>query len=138
MTSLRPRKSAWLPLLIVGLPIAAFGAFSILDGGVLIGVAVIAFAAIVVGYNGTIRLTFDAEQITFRRFGLTVWSGPTRDMAVEIGKGGDIPIEPAYVFIRQRKRVGYVLRGWFDEAAIADLRASLANNHQRPNRGRLR
>lgn len=126
MIVFRPRRSAWLPLLIVGLPIAAFGVWA-LYGGALVGLGAIAFGAIIVGYNATIRLSVSGGQVRLKRFGLTVWSSSTGDTTIESGLEGDVPIIPAYLFVRQSQRVGYVLRGWFEEADIATLRALLAN-----------
>ena len=125
--TLRPRKKAWLPLLIVSGPIAAFGVADMIVGEVWVGLAIIAFAAMIVGYNGTIRLTVDAGQMTLKRFGLTVWSAPTQDMTIKTGRGGDVAVLPAYVFMRHSVQVGHVLRGWFAETDIAMLRMALAN-----------
>ena len=62
--TLRPRLTAWLPLLIVALPIALVGGWALYDG-VLIGLAAVAFAAFIVGYNATIRLSIEGGLIRF-------------------------------------------------------------------------
>jgi hypothetical protein len=122
---LRPQARAWLPLLVVTGPIAALGIFAILEDA-LIGSALIVLAAVIVGYNGTIRLIVHDGQISLKRYGIIVWSAPTRDISVEAGRGGDIAILPAYVFMRRTQQVGYILRGWFREEDVSKLRELLA------------
>ena len=124
MVTFRPQAKAWLPLLIVALPIAGVGVAALIDGA-FIGLLAIAFAAVIVGYNSTIRLTIADQQISLKRFGLTVWSAPKDAIRIENGRGGDVPIMPAYLFIRHSQQIGYVLRGWFREEDIATLRAML-------------
>jgi hypothetical protein len=122
---LRPQTRAWLPLLVITGPIAALGLFAILEGA-LVGSALIVLAAVIVGYNGTIRLIVRDGQISLKRYGLIVWSAPTSDITFDSGRGGDIAILPAYVFMRRTQRVGYILRGWFREDDISMLRELLA------------
>ena len=129
--TLRPKISTWLPLLIVGLPIAAFGIWALCEGAI-IGLAATAFGAIIVGYNATVRLTLSDGQIRLRRFGLTVWSSPTCGTTIESGRGGDLPILPAYLFLRESQQVGYVLRGWFAEGDIVTLQELLADGSSPP------
>ncbi|WCT73513.1 hypothetical protein PQ455_18195 [Sphingomonas naphthae] len=125
---LKPQKKAWLPLLIVGVPIGAFGAAVLVQGGLLTGVAAIGLAIMIVAYNGTIRLALTERQVRFKRFGLTVWSAPARGMTVESGRGGDLGAQSAWVFVLHSKQVGHVLRGWFADADIAALKAAMANH----------
>jgi hypothetical protein len=124
MITLRPRKSAWLPLLIIASPIIAVRVVALREGD-LIGLGGIAPGAFLVGYNATISLTVTERQIIFKRYGFTVWSVPASGTTVENGRGGDLPVLPAYLFMRQSRQVGWVLRGWFHEADIAALRTTL-------------
>ena len=113
-------------LAVVCLPIAALGVAGLVLNPTQwpFAVALIAGAIVVVGYNFTARLVIDGEFVTFKRYGRIVWRTSRRGAQIEDGMAGDVPILPA-VLIRQNGRmVGFVLKGWFDDAALSALRAA--------------
>lgn len=126
MVIFRPRPAAWLPLLIVAIPIAGLGLASILDGG-LLGVGAFGFAAFLVCYVATARIIIDRGQISFSRYGFTLWSSSTDGLGMQTGLGGELPLFPVYVFVRQSHRVGDVPRNWFRPTDIETVRELLAN-----------
>lgn len=132
MVCFRPAKSAWMPLLpIGGFPIA-IGIGAILDDAWLAGAGGIVLGAVVIGYNATIRLVVDRDRIALRRFGRTVWTSPTQGVTIEQGRAGDIAVIPAYLFLRDGRQIGYVLRSWFTAADMATAQ-SLVDASSQPS-----
>jgi hypothetical protein len=125
MTRFRPPKAAWLPLVPIGGAIAALGVAALLNHGFLGGLACIAFGAVLVGYNATVRLVVDDGRVELRRFGRRVWVTPTDGLTIKAGLAGDVAIIPAYLFFRNGRKVGYVLRSWVSASDMAELQAML-------------
>jgi hypothetical protein len=122
-----PRKSAWMILLIPCSPLIALGVADLIlhPSDWFVGLPLIALGVGVVCYNATLRLLVSEHDVTLTRFGRRVWSAPRRGSELRDGKGGDIPILPAYVIWSHGKRTGYILKSWFDADVIASLRNAL-------------
>lgn len=142
MTRFRPPKAAWLPLLPIGGAIASLGVAALLDHGIFEGLACIAFGAVVVGYNATVRLVIDDGRVELRRFGRRVWVTPTDGLTIKSGLAGDVAIFPAYLFVRNGRQVGYVLRSWVAASNMVELQGLLhrsprqrqtAQHHDQPS-----
>jgi hypothetical protein len=78
-----------------------------------------------VGYNATVRLVLTGEEVQLRRYGMIVWRAPLQGTQLVEGRGGQPPIIPAYLLRRGRTEVGYILKTWFDDETIAELRRFL-------------
>lgn len=113
-------------LVVVCSPIAALGAVDLALNATQwpYAAALIAGAIVVIGYNFTARLVIDAEFVTFKRYGRIVWRTPRRGVQIEDGMAGDIPILPAVIIRQNGRKVGFVAKGWFYEAALSALRAA--------------
>ncbi|RAK59868.1 hypothetical protein DJ021_08640 [Phenylobacterium hankyongense] len=90
------------------------------------GVGCIALGVIVVGYNFTARLSIDADFVTFSRYGRVVWRAPRSGTQIEDGLAGDMPFIPALILRQGGKKVGFVLKGWFDDNALSELRKAVS------------
>jgi hypothetical protein len=78
-----------------------------------------------IGLNATLRLVLTGGEVALKRWGLTVWRVPIKGTQLIEGRGGRPPILPAYVLRRGTTEVGYILKVWFDDKTIAELRRSL-------------
>src|SRR4051794_39210953 len=90
-------------------------------------VAVFAGVVAVVGYSFTVRLIIDATDVKLKRYGRVVWTVPRRNTQVEDGFAGDVPFIPALILWRNGTKAGYVLKVWFDEKALSELRTAVAS-----------
>src|SRR6476469_5647598 len=128
MRVFRPKTEAWLTLLIVGLPIAALAVAALVQdpSGWLESLAVLAFAVGLLSFNATARLVLTGDELLFKRYGWTVWRVPLRGTHLLEGRAGQPPILPAYLLRRDGKQVGYLLKVWFSDSAIAEVRRALA------------
>jgi len=129
MTVFKPKAGAWLPLLIVGLSIAGLGVVALVQdpSGWLVSLACIALGLGVSGYNATARLVVTTDEVLLKRYGRTVWQTPLKGTRLIEGRGGQPPVLPAYLLCRGQKQVGFILKVWFGEDAIAELRKTLAS-----------
>jgi hypothetical protein len=129
MKVFNPRPGAWLPLLIIGLPVAGLGIAAVVQdpSGWLVGFASIAFGVGLVGYNATVRLVLTTDEVMLKRYGRIVWHTPLKGTSLVDGRGGQPPILPAYLLCRGPTQVGFVLKVWFGDDAIAELRKALAS-----------
>jgi hypothetical protein len=94
-TVFRPRLSHWMPLLIpMAFPIG-LGVAGVWQGDTLLGLLAIAFGVAIIAYNGSTRLRIGSE-ISFSRFGRTLWSVGSRGVSVRSGRCGEIPVLPAF------------------------------------------
>jgi len=125
-TIYHPQKSSWIVLLLAGSPIIALGIYCFIDAGWWEGSLFMLFAAILVGYNGTMRLEVDRGILTFRRYGRTVWSVSLANAQISSGKGGDGHLLAAYVISEDEQRVGFLLKGWFSEDVIRQIERLVA------------
>jgi hypothetical protein len=71
------------------------GLVGIWDGAVLLGLLAIGFGAAIVAYNGSTRLRI-GDEISFSRYGRTLWSVHAYGVKVGSGRCGEIPILPAF------------------------------------------
>jgi len=126
MKTFKSRTSAWMILAVIGLPIAVLGAVDLVLNPAQwpTAMALIGGAMLLVGYNFTARLLIEDEYITFKRYGWVVWRTTRRGAEIGDGMAGDVPLIPAIIIRQDGRKVGFVLRGWFDEAALASLRAA--------------
>jgi hypothetical protein len=129
MKVFRPNMRAWLVLLIVASPMLGAGVVLFIDDPShwlesLIGVAM---GLWLLGFNATLRLVLTSDEVLLKRFGMTVWRGPLKGTRLVDGRGGQPPIVPAYVLRRGRMDVGYILKTWFSDETIAELRSSLSS-----------
>lgn len=76
------------------------------------------FAAFIVGYNLTMRLDANSQNLELRRFGRKVWSVPTSAAKLRRGRVGDLNLQGGYKVESDGKQVGYLLDGWFAKDAI--------------------
>ena len=129
MTILKPKPSAWVPLLMVGVPICGLGIAGLLEdiSGWPWSLGAIAFGLGVVGYNATVRLVLTGHEVQLRRYGWTVWRAPLRGTRLVEGRAGSPAWIPAYLLSRNGEQVGFVLKSWFDAQAITQLREALAS-----------
>lgn len=127
MKVFKPKAQAWLPLLIVGLPISALGVVALAQdaSGWMWDLAAIAFGVGLIGYNARARLHLTNTKVTLKRFGRTVWEVPLKGTRMLEGRAGQPPVLPAYVLYRDKTVVGYLLKVWFDEQAVAEVRQAL-------------
>ena len=127
MIVFKPKNSAWLVLLFVCAPIIGLGVLVFADdtSSWPTSAALIAGGLIGVGYNWTLRLELTPEQVRLQRYGRTVWRAPVIGTKLLEGRGGEPAILPAYVLCRNGQKVGYILKSWFDEKAVAQLRKAL-------------
>ena len=89
----RPRLSHWMPLLIpVAFPIG-LGLAGIWDGSTILGPLAIVFSLAIVAYNGSTRLRL-GEEISFSRYGRTLWSVRSGGVKVRSGRCGEIQSSP--------------------------------------------
>jgi len=115
-------------LLIICAPMLALGVvdFVLSPSEWVYALAIVAGALGLIGYNFTVRLVIDEVHVTLRRYGRVVWTVPKNGTEVTDGLAGDLPFIPAVILRRDGKKVGYVLKGWFDDGALAELRRTLA------------
>ena len=127
MKVFKPKAQAWRPLLIIGLPISALGVVALVQdlSGWFWDLLAIALGLGLVGYNATVRLVLTGDEIALKRYGRTVWHAPLRGTRMVEGRGGQLAVLPAYVLCRGKTELGYILKVWFDEQAIAELRQAL-------------
>lgn len=125
----RPKPAAWLPLLVVALPISGLGLMVLIQDSAawMSSIVAIAFGLGILGYNGTVRLVLTGNEVLFKRYGWTVWRTPLSGTELMEGRGGRPPVIPAYLFFREGVQVGYILKSWFDDGAVAELRRVLAS-----------
>ena len=128
MKVFKPKTEAWLTLLIVALPIAGLGIVGFIQdpSAWLIYLGVIAGAGVLLGYNATTRLILSSDEVALKRYGRTVWRTPLKGTQLVEGRGGQPPILPAYLLRRGGTEVGYILKVWFDEQAITQLRQAIS------------
>lgn len=114
-------------LVIICSPIAAIGAVDLVlnPSEWPYAAALIAGSIVVVGYNFTARLVIDGEFVTFKRYGRVVWRASRHGAQIEDGMAGDVPFLPAVIVRQNGRKVGFVAKGWFDDAALSALRAAL-------------
>jgi hypothetical protein len=127
METYKPRTSAWMILAIICTPIVAVGAIDLVlnPDQWPYATALIAGSIPVVGYNFTIRLLIDEGFVTFKRYGLVVWRIPRHGAQIEDGLAGDVPFLPALIIRHGAKKVGFIAKSWFEEAALSALRQAL-------------
>lgn len=125
LTTFGPNRTAWTWLLLPMSPIICFGLYCLSRNAYVEAALSLAFAAFVVGYNLTIRLTVTQDAISFRRFGRLVWSAPVQGTELTLGRGGDGNLLPAYVVSTNGERVGFVLKSWFSEEVIKQVSGHL-------------
>jgi hypothetical protein len=94
-------------------------------GGWVPGLGLVLFCAFIIGYNATVRLIVTMEELRLTRFGRLVWRAPLHGTSLIDGRGGDIAVLPAYVISHDGERIGYILKSWFDDEAIASIRGAL-------------
>ena len=90
------------------------------------GVACLVGALAVVCFNASARLVITDQTIEFRRYGRTVWSTPRVGTEIRDGFAGDIKVIPAHLLWHGGRKVGYLLKTWFDANTIETLRAAVA------------
>jgi len=124
MKTFKPRTSAWMILAVIGLPFAVLGAVDLVLNPAQwpTAMALVAGTMLLVGYNFTARLVIEDEFITFKRYGRVVWRTPRRGAQIGDGLAGDVPLIPAVIVRQDGRKVGFILKGWFDEAALSYLR----------------
>ena len=88
--------------------------------------ALIALGLVVFGYNATARLVLTADEVLLKRYWMTVWRVPFKGTRLIEGRGGKPPILPAYLLCSDRTEARYILKVWFDDRAIAEVRSALA------------
>jgi hypothetical protein len=127
MKVFKPRTRAWLVLLVIALPIVGLGITLLLEDPTdwLTSLLCIALGIGLVGYNATVRLVLTREEVQLRRYGMTVWRAPLQGTHLVEGRGGLPAVIPAYLLRRGRIEVGYILKMWFDDGTVAELRRSL-------------
>lgn len=127
MKVFKPKVQAWLPLLIIGLPISALGVAALIQdlSGWMWDLPVIALGIGLFGYNATVRLVLTSEEVELRRYGRTVWEAPLKGTRLVEGRGGRPPVLPAYMICSGKTEVGYILKVWFDDRTVAELRQAL-------------
>jgi hypothetical protein len=132
MKVLKPKTEAWLVLLIIALPISGLGTAALVQSalardlsGCFWDLFAIALGLGLFGYNATARLVLTSDEVAFRRYGRTVWRVPLKGTRLVEGRGGQPPILPAYLLCRGRTTVGFILKSWFDEKAIVEVRDAL-------------
>ena len=94
------------------------------------GLAGVAFAICLVGYNASARLVITGHDLLFRRYGLTIWRAPLVGTTMSEGSGSDIgvpgnPFLSGFIFSCGGTRRGWILRGWFTAAQIDEVRGAL-------------
>jgi hypothetical protein len=111
-------------LAVICAPIGALGAVDLVLNPTEwpYAIALVTLALVVTGYNFTARLSIDANFITFRRYGRVVWRAPRSGSQVKDGMAGDVPFLRSLIIWREGKKVGFVAKGWFDDAALTELR----------------
>ena len=120
----RPRPAHWLPLLIpMGFPMA-LGVMNIAEGTIAYGLAALAFAVLVVGYNGSTKLTV-GDDIAFSRYGRKLWQLSAEGVEVRAGRTGEIPILPALVLFDTKGTSGAFPKSMLTAADIARVRVSI-------------
>jgi len=117
--------TSWMLLLIPTIPIALVGVTALTYGSIY-GAACIVFALVIVLFNGSARLAVSTDEIRLSRYGRTVWTIPVEGTVMREGLAGDIRFIPAFIFVRQRQEVGYLLKGWFSPRAIDEVRQRLS------------
>ena len=125
VTVYRPRLGFWLPLIIPTLLFIFIGIASLIDGGFVEGLAILAFAAVVVGYNASTRLSVDGEEISFRRYGRTLWRVKADGLCVTSGRAGEVPILPAFILTDEHGRRGAVPKNMLAPSAAAGLKSAI-------------
>lgn len=127
MKVFRPKTEAWLTLLIIGTPISGLGVAVLIQDPShwMLGLFPIAFGVGLFGYNATARLVLTDEEVAFKRYGRTVWRAQLEGTRLVEGRAGQPPILPAYLLYRGKTEVGFILKVWFDERAVAELRQAL-------------
>jgi hypothetical protein len=128
MKVFRPKMEAWLPLFIIGLPISGLGVVALVQdpSGWMWDVVAIALGLGLFGYNATARLVLTSDEVVLKRYGRTVWRAPLRGTRLVEGRGGQPPILPAFLLCHGKTKVGYILKVWFDERAVTELRRALS------------
>ena len=122
----KPKRSAWVILLLICSPMIAGGVLASLEpGGWVPGLGLVLLCAFIIGYNATVRLIVTAVELRLTRFGRLVWRAPLCGTSLIDGRGGDIAVLPAYVISHDGERVGYILKSWFDDESIASIRGAL-------------
>lgn len=118
---------AWLPLFIIGLPISGLGVVAFVQdpSGWMWDFFAIALGVGLFGYNATVRLVLTSDEVKLKRYGRAVWRAPVRGTRLVEGRGGQPPILPAYVLCHGNTEVGYILKVWFNEQAVTELRRFL-------------
>jgi hypothetical protein len=124
----KPRTGAWMILAVLCAPLAVLGVadWVLNPSEWLTAVALVAGTMAVVCYNLTARLVIDDEAVTLKRYGFTVWRAPRRETQIEDGLAGGMPFIPALVLRRGDAKIGFVLKGWFYDDALSELRNAVA------------
>jgi hypothetical protein len=127
MKVFRPRTRAWLVLLIVASPMLVAGIVVFIEDASdwLVSLLTIGVGLWLLGFNATLRLVMTSDEVLLKRFGMTVWCAPLKGTRLVNGRGGQPPIIPAYVLRRGSTDVGYILKTWFSDETVAELRTSL-------------
>jgi hypothetical protein len=127
MIVFKPRTSAWLVLFFICAPIIGLGVLGFVEDRAswFTSTALVAGGLAVVAYNATLRLELTSDEVRLKRYGRTVWQAPVRGTKLLDGRGGEPAVLPAHVLCRDGEKVGYILKSWFDEKAVAHLRIAL-------------
>lgn len=120
----KPRTSAWMILAVPCAPGAILGVadWVINPSDWLTALVIIAGMMAVVCYNLTVRLVIDDEAVELKRYGFTVWRAPRRGTQIEDGLAGDVAFIPALVLRRDGAKIGFMLKLWFYDDALSELR----------------
>ncbi|WP_029623607.1 hypothetical protein [Sphingomonas sp. PAMC 26617] len=128
MRTFKPRLSAWVLLLIPSLPLTVVGVadLALNPSEWLTATGLVLGSTILFGFNATMRLCISHDEVRLKRYGRTVWITARLGTEIREGSAGDVPILPSFVLWRNGKRVGYLLKGWFDAGTINELQKALA------------
>ena len=116
-----PERGAWIVLVIATSPIWGFGTYCLITGFWLEALGSLGFAALIVGYNSTIRLVVDGEKIVFKRYFFVAWSIEASDAKLRRGRVGDLKMQSGYKVESHGRQVGFLLDGWFAKEAMEQL-----------------
>jgi hypothetical protein len=121
---LRPRLGHWLPLCIPAAFPGLLGVLNIANGGIAVGFGALAFAIIIVGYNGFTKVAV-GEEITFARYGWRLWHTSTDGAKIRAGRIGDFSILPAYIVSGFGPGGGGFPKSMLKNSDVAKLRAAV-------------
>jgi len=100
----------------------ALGFALILEGGMVAALGSFAFAAAIVGYNGSMRLVV-GEEICLSRYGFKLWRIRASRVCVTSGRTGELAILPAYILTDPNGGSGAIPKGMLRPNSLASFKS---------------